>query len=68
MHDPMDRDSSLDDLAKPVKSVEEKWKLLPYFLLMRQHIHSFNHFTNDDYQVKTTSPPRKGSVQYMQTA
>ena len=40
MHDPMDRDSSLDDLAKPVKSVEEKWKLL--------HIDSFNHFTNDD--------------------
>ena len=48
----MDRDSSLDDLAKPVKSVEEKWKLLPYFLrirgLMRQHIDSFNHFTNVD--------------------
>jgi DNA-directed RNA polymerase beta subunit len=51
----MDRDSSLDDLAKPVKSVEEKWKLLPYFLrirvLMRQHIDSFNNFTNDDDQV-----------------
>ena len=48
----MNRDSSLDDLAKQVKSVEEKWKLLPYFLrirgLMRQHIDSFNHFTNDD--------------------
>jgi len=25
----MDRDSSLDDLAKLVKSVDEKWKLLP---------------------------------------
>ena len=52
MHDSMDRDSSLDDLAKPVKNVEEKWKLLPYFLrirgLMRQHIDSFNHFTNVD--------------------
>ena len=52
MHDPMNRDLSLDDLAKPVKSVEEKWKLLPYFLrirgLMRQHIDSFNHFTNVD--------------------
>ena len=52
MHDSMDRDSSLDDLAKPVKNVEEKWKLLPYFLrirgLMRQHIDSFNNFTNVD--------------------
>ena len=42
----------IDDLARPVKTVEEKWKLLPYFLrmrgLMRQHIDSFNHFINED--------------------
>lgn len=42
----------LDDLTKPIKEVEEKWKLLPHFLrmrgLMRQHIDSFNHFINVD--------------------
>lgn len=41
-----------EDLARPIKVVEEKWKLLPYFLrmrgLMRQHIDSFNHFVNVD--------------------
>lgn len=40
----------MDDLTKPIKTVEEKWKLLPHFLrmrgLMRQHIDSFNHFIN----------------------
>lgn len=43
---------SLDELAKPIKSVEEKWKLLPHFLkmrgLMKLHIDSFNHFVNVD--------------------
>ena len=43
---------TLDDLAKPIKDVEEKWKLLPHFLrlrgLMRQHIDSFNHLINVD--------------------
>lgn len=42
----------LDELTKPIKAVEEKWKLLPHFLrmrgLMRQHIDSFNHFLNVD--------------------
>jgi DNA-directed RNA polymerase III subunit RPC2 len=42
----------LDELAKPIKAVEEKWKLLPHFLrlrgLMRQHIDSFNHLVNVD--------------------
>ena len=42
----------LEDLSKPVGTVEEKWKLLPHFLrmrgLMRQHIDSFNHFINTD--------------------
>lgn len=41
-----------DDIDKPIKTVEEKWKLLPHFLrmrgLMRQHIDSFNHFVNVD--------------------
>lgn len=41
---------SPQDLARPVKSVEEKWKLLPHFLrmrgLMRQHIDSFDYFVN----------------------
>lgn len=43
---------TLDELSRPVKTVEEKWKLLPYFLkirgLMRQHIDSFDHFINYD--------------------
>lgn len=43
---------SYEDLVKPIKNVEEKWKLLPHFLrlrgLMRQHIDSFNHFVNVD--------------------
>ncbi|KAJ1423739.1 hypothetical protein B484DRAFT_398539 [Ochromonadaceae sp. CCMP2298] len=43
---------TLDYLSKPIKNVEEKWKLLPHFLrmrgLMRQHIDSFNHFVNVD--------------------
>lgn len=43
---------SYEELVKPIKNVEEKWKLLPHFLrlrgLMRQHIDSFNHFVNVD--------------------
>ena len=42
----------LDDLTRPIKSVEEKWKLLPHFLrmrgLMRQHIDSFDNFINSE--------------------
>ena len=41
-------DCSRDELVKPVKSLEEKWKLLPAFLklkgLVRQHIDSYNYF------------------------
>lgn len=41
-----------EELTRPIKAVEEKWKLLPHFLrlrgLMRQHIDSFNHFINVD--------------------
>lgn len=44
--------SEIAELAKPIKPVEEKWKLLPHFLrmrgLMRQHIDSFDHFVNVD--------------------
>jgi len=39
-------------LTKPVKTVEEKWRLLPAFLklrgITRQHIDSFNYFLNVD--------------------
>jgi DNA-directed RNA polymerase III subunit RPC2 len=45
-------DPELEDLARPIKEVSEKWKLLPHFLrmrgLMRQHIDSFNYFLNVD--------------------
>ena len=47
-----DEKLSFDELNKPIKQVEEKWKLLPHFLrmrgLMKQHIDSFNHFINVD--------------------
>lgn len=40
------------DLYKPVKEIEEKWKLVPAFLktkgLVKQHIDSFNYFINVD--------------------
>jgi DNA-directed RNA polymerase III subunit RPC2 len=39
---------TMEELLKPVGSVQEKWKLLPHFLkmrgLMRQHIDSFDNF------------------------
>ncbi|KAH8320546.1 hypothetical protein KR067_005238 [Drosophila pandora] len=38
--------------ARPIKPLQEKWKLLPAFLqvkgLVKQHIDSFNHFINVD--------------------
>lgn len=41
---------SQEELCKPVKELEEKWKLLPAFLqvkgLVKQHIDSFNYFVN----------------------
>ncbi|GLE07781.1 hypothetical protein PINS_up018447 [Pythium insidiosum] len=44
--------ASLAELERPVKAVEDKWKLLPYFLqlrgLVKQHIDSFNYFTSVD--------------------
>ena len=48
----MDDDAILEDLTRPIKNVEEKWKLLPHFLrmrgLMRQHIDSFDHFITEE--------------------
>ena len=39
-----------EDLAKPINTVQDKWKLLPAFLkvkgLVKQHIDSFNYFIN----------------------
>ncbi|MNE83695.1 DNA-directed RNA polymerase subunit B [compost metagenome] len=39
-------------LTKPIKEVEEKWKLLPAFLklkgLVKQHVDSFNYLINVD--------------------
>lgn len=43
---------NLEDISKPIKTVEDKWKLLPAFLkvkgLVKQHIDSFNYFINVD--------------------
>jgi DNA-directed RNA polymerase III subunit RPC2 len=48
----MNENLSFDELTKPIKAVEEKWKLLPHFIkmrgLMKLHIDSFNHFINVD--------------------
>ena len=47
-----DDEDEINELTKPIKAVEEKWKLLPHFLrmrgLMRQHIDSFDYFVNVD--------------------
>ena len=32
---PVPNASNIAELSKPVKKVEEKWKLLPYFLRLR---------------------------------
>ncbi|XP_010787343.1 DNA-directed RNA polymerase III subunit RPC2-like, partial [Notothenia coriiceps] len=43
-------DMTPQELAAPVDTIEEKWKLLPAFLkvkgLVKQHIDSFNYFIN----------------------
>ncbi|CAF0705914.1 unnamed protein product [Brachionus calyciflorus] len=43
---------NLKELAEPVKKIEEKWKLVPAYLkvkgLIKQHLDSFNYFTNID--------------------
>ncbi|XP_072044988.1 DNA-directed RNA polymerase III subunit RPC2-like [Amphiura filiformis] len=49
IHMDVDQDK-IQSLSAPIKSVEDKWKLLPAFLkvrgLVRQHIDSFNYFIN----------------------
>lgn len=39
-------------LNKPLKTIEDKWKLVPAFLrirgLVKQHIDSFNYFINSE--------------------
>ena len=41
-----------EELAAPVSSIEDKWKILPAFLkvkgLVKQHIDSYNYFINVD--------------------
>ena len=43
-------EDGMDELTKPIKVVEEKWKMLPHFLrmrgLLRQHIDSYDNFIN----------------------
>ena len=60
------------EVASPVPYVQDKWKLLPYFLklrgLVRQHIDSFNYFTQVDikkiiqatsnFEIKSDSDPK----------
>lgn len=48
--DDPDANMSMAELAAPVKSVQDKHKMLPYFLrmrgLLRQYTDSFNYFIN----------------------
>ena len=58
-------------MTKPLKNIEEKWKLVPAFLrlrgLVKQHIDSFNYFINVDMKkmvaanaiIKTSNPNYK---------
>ena len=43
---------STEQLGEPIKTVEDKWKLVPAFLsvkgLVKQHINSFNYLINED--------------------
>ena len=43
---------STEQLGRPVKAIEDKWKLVPAFLsvkgLVKQHINSFNYLINED--------------------
>jgi DNA-directed RNA polymerase beta subunit len=44
--------SSVSELSAPVNRLEDKWKLVPAFQrvrgLVKQHIHSFDHFVNEE--------------------
>ncbi|KAL4839506.1 hypothetical protein H8958_002984 [Nasalis larvatus] len=45
-----------EQLAAPIPTVEEKWRLLPAFLkvkgLVKQHIDSFNYFINVEVSIR----------------
>lgn len=41
--DLFDQEDEIDELTKPIKAVEEKWKLLPHFLRMRGNLIIRNH-------------------------
>ncbi|CAF3414048.1 unnamed protein product [Rotaria sp. Silwood1] len=49
---PYDATDDHDNLAAPVKSIEDKWKLVPAFLkikgLVKQHLDSFDYFVNTE--------------------
>lgn len=52
-YDPWEKELfNKEKLTKPIKEVEEKWKLLPAFLklkgLVKQHVDSFNYLINVD--------------------
>ena len=55
-------EGSTERLAAPVKTLEEKWKLVPAFLqvkgLVKQHIDSFNYFMNQDIKKIVTANER----------
>lgn len=48
------RSDSLDDLVKPLRTIKDKWRLLPYFLktegLVKHHIDSYNYFVTTEIQ------------------
>ena len=48
----MEENMEVSDLAAPIKSVQEKHKMLPHFLrmrgLLRQYTDSFNYFINTE--------------------
>lgn len=48
------KNDKLDDLLKPVNTMKDKWRLLPYFLktegLVKHHIDSYNYFVTTEIQ------------------
>ena len=45
-------DTYCPNLARPIRSVDDKWRLIPAFIqtrgLVRQHVDSFNYFIDED--------------------
>ncbi|KAJ1608596.1 DNA-directed RNA polymerase beta subunit [Cryptosporidium canis] len=54
METPGNQTSHLDDFVKPIKTMKDKWRLLPYFLktegLVKHHIDSYNYFVTTEIQ------------------